>query len=120
MTALDDRLGPKALALILKYGKTATVEVASQSYALTTGGTTSTPTTYTVKISPPESYEVTLDNANTVQVGDMKCLIAALNLAFTPKIGMDIIFDTQRWKVISVEPIYSGDLVVVWVFQLRK
>ena len=120
LTALDDRLGPKALALILKYGKTATVDVTTYAYTTSSGGTTPTVVSHTVKISPPEAYEISMSNANTVQQGDMKCMIAALGLAFTPKIGIEIVFDSQRWKVVSFEPVYSGDLVVVWIFQLRK
>lgn len=120
MTALDSRLGPKALALILKYGKNATVRIENGVYTTADGSVARTPVEHIVKISPPQNFEITLENSNTVRIGDMKCLIAALNLAFTPVVGMKIIFDSQTWTCLQMTPYYSGELVVVWEFQLRK
>jgi len=42
------------------------------------------------------------------------------NVDFKPKEGVEIIIDGLTWKIVRVMPIYSGQLIALYLFQLRR
>lgn len=120
MTELDDALVPAAAALLTQFGKTISIEEVTKVYDETTGKTTIVVVaTYTPKAAL-ETYSIALVNGDTVRHDDLKVTIAAQSLAFTPTIGWKVTIDTVEWRILRVEPLYSGNLVAAWVMQLRR
>lgn len=139
MTALDDRIRPRVVALISKYGLNATFEVlASAVPDATTGTVTETAATgspFTAKISPPEPVtwqflEHESSHAgrgagaggDVVRTGDVSCLVAAKDLAFTPlsatgsMLARTMTIDGIAYTIVKIEPIWSGEEVAAWRF----
>lgn len=121
MTELDDQLVPAVLELINDLGKVAVARVKSnQAYTESTGDVTESATDYTVKILPPERFDIGYIDGDVIRVSDLKTAVAASGLAFTPKLGMLVIFDSGTYTTISVSPVYSGEQIAMWELQLRK
>lgn len=122
MTRLDDKLVPAAQRLINKFGKTATVTTeAAKTYDPETGKTSNTgETVNTVKISPPAPYEIRYITAGVVDVGDQRTIIAAKDLTFTLKTGQLLTVDSDKWRIVSVNSIRSGEQIAAFELQLRK
>lgn len=120
MTVLDSPFRNLAHDLIAKYGKTVTFsKPGTATYDPVTGtNTPGTPTTTTVKVSPPEAFKINEVNGTTIQAQDVKVSAAAVD--YVPDISQTVTFDGNAYNIISVSPIYSGDLVVKYDCQLRK
>jgi hypothetical protein len=121
MTSLDRRLVPKVQALIAKYGKTVTVTVPGlRSYSVADGTVCAAgDTDYSVKITPPTPWTMAPLPGSSVQSGDMSAYVAASGLEFTPDAGMVLTDGGQAWTVMAVGRIYTGDLVAMYLLQLR-
>ena len=120
-TVLDDKLPATALALLAKYGTSATFTVESLAYAAATGITTPTTTAaYALKISPPAPYSQGLVDGELIRSDDLRTTLAASGLAFTPYIGQKVTFDGKVWSVQEVRPLRSGDLVAAYELRLRR
>ena len=122
MTALDDKLVPKALTMITNFGKNATFKViAGADYDPLTGEVSQDGTSNIVrKIIPPMTYERKFIDGEIVQDGDLMTGIAASGLTFTPTDGMTVSFDNTSWKIVNVQPVYSGELIALYELQLRQ
>jgi hypothetical protein len=123
VTRLDDKLVPKAYELIEKFGKVVSFISGppASGYDPTTGkNATFTADTYSVKVTPPQEYEQKYIDGDLIQVGDVQIFLAAQNLTFTPKNGMDVTIDSENWKIVSFGKIYTGEQVALYEFQLRK
>lgn len=120
-TALDDRLVPRALDTIDRYGKKVVFTViGTATYDPATGAVTeSGKKTYTKKVSPPGAYLDRYVDGDLIRRGDLRCIIAASGLEFTPVNGLQVDFDSKVFRVMSVKPIYSGEQVAVYELQLR-
>lgn len=110
-------LAPK---LIGDFGSSATWKSTSEAYSAATGKTTVTETDYSIVISPPEPYNNRMIDGEVIQVGDAQCLLQGKGLAFTPAIADVVLHKTVRWKVVGLNPIYSGELIAAYEVQLRK
>jgi len=119
MTDLDDKMLPKALALIAKFGKSVTWTAYAESFNPATSVNTRTPTARTATIKPPQAFRQGYVDGDLVRVGDLKTGIAASGLSFTPKTGDTVLLDTVTYEVMAVWPIYSGTSVAVYDAQLR-
>ncbi len=122
-TRLDAKFVPLVLSKLETFGKDAVFTVyPSAGYDPTTGKLTpGTGTPYTVKIIPPYPYEHGYRGPDVIQAGDMQTGIAASGLAFTPKPdAMTVTIDGQVYRIVSVEPIYSGEQVCLYLLQLRR
>lgn len=121
-TALDDKLVPKTLAIINKVGRNMdfTLPLASSYDPATGTGTESINTTYTVKASPPIDFEQRYIDGDSVRRGDVRIILAASGLPFTPVPDMKIKFDNIDFSTIAVLPIYSGELIAAYDLQARK
>ena len=125
---------PKTLAILAKYGTDATFKVK-------TGGGVPDPSTSTVsavtttdvlwKISPPAPYSAFLIDDDVIQAGDMKTVLAAQGITFTPAVAhpvtppavptaTSLTFGGYLWRIMAADPIYSGDLVCAYQLQLRR
>lgn len=123
VTELDNELVPAVQELLDELGRDVTFKVAdvSSTYDATTGEGTKSTNNYTVKATPPYPYSDGMVSNGIVQMGDMRMLVAAEDLAFTPEPGDVVTWDTgDVWRTIRVTPIYSGELVCAWELQLRK
>jgi hypothetical protein len=124
MTALDDKLKPKIYNIINAKGIDATFKVNlinPDDYDPETGHTTpDIPTDTTVKVSPPENYREEIIDHHAIQRGDVKCMLPSYGLSFTPDVGMRVEMVGYTWKIITVEPLYTGAEIGAWTLQLRK
>jgi len=111
-TLINDELGTDAVFKVLTAGGV---------YQLP-GSNISAPTysDVTVKITPPSPFGAFLIDGDIIQSGDMKTLIAAQGITFTPVVEQRVVFASQSWRIVSVGPIYSGDLVCAYGLQLRR
>ena len=120
MTTLDQRFPGRAQRLIAKYGKqvvfTKTTPGTFDPVSGTTTGATSTDTT--IKVAPPSSFDIKEVNGTSIQTGDVKVSVAALD--YVPDISQTVTFDSNTYNIISVSPVYSGDAVAKYDCQLRK
>lgn len=121
MTVLDDKLVPKTLSLIAKFGKIVTfVREGLEIYAPATGHTTQAgPTTFDRAVTPPSPYKTQFIDGDTIQVGDVKVLVAASGLPFTIVKGMKVKIDGVIWLVVQCIRIYSGTSIAAYEVQLR-
>lgn len=121
MTVLDDKLVPKALEIIDKFGLNAIFnEVCQTDYVAATGAVTEiNPKCHTRKITPPALMDRYADG-DTVKVGDMKVSVAASGLPFTMEKGMRVEIDELEYTIISVISVYSGASVAIYDLQLRQ
>lgn len=118
---LDARLRPKAKELILKYGKTVTFHVPdSKTYDPETGQVTETGVQDKgVVVSPPRGFEASMVNADTVREGDRRFLMYAKDATVTPVAGLEVTMDGERWTVVHVAELFSGELIAAWDVQVR-
>lgn len=121
MAALDTLLRSISEDLIAQLGTTATLHTSTRSFSVATGQVTVSDVNTTVQCTPPFPYEKERIDGTIVQSGDAETLIAAKTLATAPVAEKDeLTFAGIRWKVIAVNPVYSGDEVAVYVLQLRS
>jgi len=127
VTALDAKLVPKALAIIAKVGRSATVTVRSgATYDAATGkytGGTSTP--YTVTMTPRLAYEQRYVGSpssgnDVIKAEDCYVLLAGSGLAFTPNRGQILTILGTTYRVIDVKPYETGDQIAAFELQLRR
>ena len=121
-TALDDELLPEVLAIIDELGKSVSVAVTTGAASVPSTGAVSegTTTSYTVKATPPSPYESKFVDGDLIRAGDSRIFLAGQDLAFTPNAGQRITIDSDQWLAVSVNAIYSGELVCVWEVQVRR
>lgn len=122
MTTLDDRLIPRVLEIVKRYGKTVTFTVpGAQAYDPATGKNTITgATTYTKQVTPPQGYSPTLVDKDLADKGDLQVFLPAMGLEFTPNTVMKVTVDGQIYTIVTVGPIYTGERIALYELQLRK
>jgi len=120
-TPLDTKLIPKVLAVVNKYGKLVDFKVpASKTYDPTTGATTEgEEATHQHKVTPPGWYKETLIPKDLIQQGDLMAILPASGLGFTPTRGYRVEFDSMKFRIEHVAPLYSGDSVAAYELLLR-
>ena len=122
-TSLDTKLVPVVKGLLDRFG--ATVEytqntATASDYDPSTGMVSESSTVRTVKIIPPERYSLFLEGANAVRVGDLRTGIAADGLGFTPETDDTLVYNGDKFTVVRVEPVATGDSIALYNLQLRK
>ena len=122
MTTLDDRLRPRAEAMIAKYGKVVLLQSLVQGdYDPATGTASSDYVNYEVTgvVTAPSKimFDLTL-----AREGDTMLLLADDGLGITPKAGDTVDFQDGAavWSVLSVQTTYSGDLPAIHSLLLRR
>lgn len=116
-------LGKDLLALL---GGTATLQKTVEDYDPDTDTSTTTTTEVVVKHSPPEAYTGYDIDGTVIQAGDAKTMVSAKELdekGFSLAPGSHtrtyMVIGTQRWTIVRVNEIRSGDEVAVYELQLR-
>lgn len=123
VTRLDTKLAINRVpALIEKYGRLVDFVVPSSTvHNAETGEVTVTPgTTYPIKATPPDKYDSRLINGDTVRADDSFILIKGQGLPFTPTLIMRVEFDSLKWNITHITPIYSGELIAAFQLRLRR
>lgn len=120
MTDLDTELIPAADEIVAEYGKSVTFTVKTRAYNPGLGATEETETNYTDIVTPPDAYDSQYIDGDVIREGDVKILIPAQNIAFTPDAGVEVTIDGTVWTVVRVKPIYSGTSIAVYEMQLRS
>lgn len=121
MTVLDTTIAAKVVSVLAKYGKSIDFYVTTgATYSPATGSVTGGSTAVnTVKGAPPYPYARQFINGDTILEGDARTLIAKPS-TWAPKPEMKVVFDSTTWRVVSVEPIYSGDAIAAYAVQMRQ
>lgn len=122
-TPLDDSLLPAVLSLLSTLGKTLTYRVRSASggYDPTTGGSTGgAPVEHAVKSLPPYLASDVVGSSDLIRKSERATGIAGSGAPFTPREGIEVDIDGERFVVEAVEPVYSGEQVALWVMGLKR
>ena len=117
---LDSVMRPVAERLIEQFGGPMVYSRITETFDATSGKTSQSAATFNVIGTPPAPYNQSRVDGTVVQVGDLKTLLKALNLGFTPAIGDKVDFNSTVWQVVGVRPIYSGALPAAFELQLRQ
>ncbi len=119
MTVLDDELVPVAKQMLDDFGRDVVYVVDAGVFDPATSTVTDSKTDEAVKIVPPFPYERRFEDGDTIVEGDMLSYMAAQNSPVTPILGATIKDGSQHWKIVNVDPIYSGNSLALWKLQLR-
>jgi len=121
MATLDALFPGLAARLIDKFGADASLETVTKTDDLATGKVTESVSAAVVKITPPEPFTVGLIDGTLVEAGDLTTLVAAQGLSATPAANRDrLIFASETWQIVAVDPIFSGDAATAYRLQLRQ
>ena len=121
MATLDALFPGLAARLIERFGATASLETVTKTDDLVTGKVTETVAAAVIKITPPEPFTIGLIDGTLVEAGDMTTLVAAQELSKAPAANRDrLVFASETWQIVAVDPIYSGDAATAYRLQLRN
>ena len=120
-TALDLVFVPLAKQLIGQFGASATFRRETRTYDVAPGKPTTSDTDTTVKLKPPEPYNVSRINGSTVQEGDRTTMIDSTTLGtIVPTTNDKIVYLSTVWQIVNVAPIVSGDQTAAYELQIRQ
>lgn len=121
---LDKTARASSKRLIDKLGKALTVVREEQTYDPSTGQTTTTETTVSVNATPPKDYTTARIDGTLIEQGDTVIQIAAKGLDLgTPDAPQDtdkVDIDGNRWGIVQIGRVYSGDQIALYTLHLRK
>jgi hypothetical protein len=119
-TELDIKLIPKVLEIIQRFGFSVTLITPAQSYSVATGATTTTTTSQTAYITPPEPYERKYVDGTSILAADLRTYMAASGLSGEPKPNAKITISGRSYTIIPpVKPIMTGEQIALYELQLR-
>jgi hypothetical protein len=120
--SIETRLMSRTLAIITKYGPTATFQTVAVGQYTPGAGTVSKPTAIPVlrKVSPLWPFEESLIDGTTVLQGDAQSILPASGLTFTPKIGMVLVLSAVQWTIVNFTPINVRETTIAYQLHLRK
>lgn len=119
MTATDTKLRAKALAAITTYGRDVAFTAKPTYAGPATGGSSAGASLGTTK-AVVGAYELRYVDGDVVRVGDLRLILPASGLAFTPEEGQTCSVDGKTWKVVRVVPYSSGEQNAAWEVQVRR
>lgn len=122
MTAFDTKMRAVAVKLINKFGLDITWTSESYVYDPLTQEGIRTPTAVTVKASPPMKFSEKMVDGDVVQKDDFIIFLAATtveDLSFTPIIGGLVEFNSKKFEVLNVNPVWSGEQVAAYEVHCR-
>lgn len=105
-----------AAMLIEQFGSTITLKSESNSYNTATGQIESTLTASDPIKAHIESYK-SEEVQGLVQAGDMRVMIGN---AIAPTINTKVVFNSNTYNIINIEPLYLEDAIVIYTLQVRK
>ena len=124
-TSLDAKLVPAVIKLLAKFGATAQIKrVTAGTFNPTTGEYDSSletgTQTWSVKALPPSNYVKYWKEGEPVLSEQLQSGIQGGSLSFTPQNGDFLLIGNEKWVITEATPIYSGDAICLWMFQLRR
>lgn len=121
MTTLDKILPGLAERLIDKFGAGASLEIVTKTDDLASGKVSESVVATPVNITPTEPFAIGQIDGTLVQAGDLITLAAAQGLSTAPVANRDrLVFASETWQVVAVDPVYSGDSVAAYRLHLRR
>lgn len=120
--ALDTEMRQAAQELIQEFGKpvTWTVGPTSADYDVSSGKASAPGTTHSAIVAIVSPEAGVMVSGGTLTTGEVEALLAAKDLAFTPKLGDSFALSSVQYQVTGVEAVYSGAQIAVWDLQCRK
>lgn len=120
-TRLDRRIPKRAKELLAKYGAAAVLIIPKGgTYDPTVGRTTGeVDTEIPVKITPPEPFDVSMVNNDTILSTDMQTYVAALGLSLPPETSGRLRYRGKEYKIERTRDTASGDEIALYWMQLR-
>jgi len=118
-TSFDRKFRPKALALLTKFGKTATLKRLSEhTYDPATSEAAVPPTSYACRflLDKPSSNKADAGVRRNTRTG----YLAGAAFDFDPRVGDLLVLDNADWQVNVIDPIYSGDLPALFQVGISK
>lgn len=108
--------------LLTSYGQSMTLtKRASGAYDPSTGASTVTSTTYTVKGAVFDYSGGAYKPAPMlIQAGDRRALISAEGLSVAPEPADHLTIGSTRWAIVTVTPTDPGGTAVVYECQVRR
>lgn len=82
--------------------------------------TSSLEVTTAIMMTPPSAYAQRYIDGDLIREHDFKSLVAGSGLAITPLKGDVLVFGTERFTLVKVDPIYSGEQIAAYKMQLRQ
>lgn len=124
-TLLDDEFGDLAVELLDEFAERADGTLATRAWthvdsivdSPSTGTNTRSTTDYDVVTTPPMAFDPSAPKyreGDLTQEGAMYIALAGQGLAFTPSVGDTVDIDGKTWTVTGVQPVYAGEVVVLW------
>ena len=127
MSALDGALPPLAESLVRQFGKSVvlTYPGADPVYDPTTGQTIGGEPVEVEARAIVEAYPDAVarggeTNTDSIQRGDLKATLAADELEDAPTIEVTVTADGKTYTVVTVDPVYTGERIALYVLQLRR
>ena len=113
---LSDSLIPTAIMLINQFGSTITLKTETNSYNTATGQIESSLVSSDPIKAGIESY-TSQEVQGIVQAGDMKVMIGN---AIVPTLNNKVVFNSNTYNIINIEPLYMENVAVIYTLQVRK
>lgn len=118
-TRLDTSLRPKALALITKFGVSATITIPGGTYDPTTGTKTGSPAAVTVSTVATPVSETSSSNFSLWNVGNGHSYLRG-DVSTAPRIGATLTVNGAVWEIEEVVTMRTGDLVAAYHVRLKR
>jgi len=122
LTKIDKKMLRAVEKVLNKLGKLITFYVYPEATfdRATSELTPGSASTYNRKSIPPYKARIDQIDEQIIQAEDLFTGIAARNLLFSPTVNQKVVIDSVDWKILRMQPVYSGEAICLWVFQLRK
>lgn len=121
-TVLDDALLPAVFNLLNTLGKDLQYSIPKAGeYDVADGSLVrGNPDVFTVKSIPPFMAKDMFNLSSLLKQSSRVTGVAGSGLAFTPAENIQVTLDNELFVIDVVEPIYSGESVVLWLFGLKR
>ena len=120
MALLDLIIPDIAKTLIGELGPTATLTQRTVGYDPLTGLDSTTESSFTISITPPDPYKQEEVDGSAIQSGDMRIYVVAKGIQAEPLVDNEVSFGSDVYRVVSVGKVMSGASVAIYDLQCRK
>lgn len=115
-----DTLVPTVKEIVDELGRYARFLETTKTYDPTTGESRiATAESHVLKVTPPGDYTQYLQPGTTLADEEAQIGVPASGLTWTPKNGMRVTVTGREWRVVSVEAIYTGNSIGLYIVTLR-
>ena len=122
MAVLDAPLRGAAKTLIRRFGKAVTIQARTgQRYDTSTRRAVGTmEQDFPWKVVVEFVTEKEARGSSMIKAGDLKLTGAAKGLGIEPDLKHQLIFGEQEYKIVKVDPIYSGEEIATYTVYARR